>query len=302
MKRVSVTRGLFLFLFLVFAVLATDANVYAATPTWEDLQGFSGTEKMTKVYKEMDVTGDKKADTVKIVYTPKGDIIDPDYVDGEIKILVNGKRAYKQTRKLGPQWGVKLIRLKNGKAFFYISSTVGSGDNAYIGLYQYKSGKLKQVYDLDQFMKGAGDDAPGFQILNVTGNKIVFQGITQFNLTGMLYYKMTLVYKNGKFKLASNQMKTTGRVRGDLTNQSAIEQGNVWTSNYTIKAYKKAGSKKVAYKVKKGTKISIKKVIYKNKKFYFQVKELNGKKRTGYIPNPKSSKYPYYFEESMYVG
>ncbi len=302
MKRNGGIKSVLSFLFVLAFVLILDTEAVAATPAWEDLQGFSGIKKMTKVYKGMDVTGDKKVDTVKVVYTPKGTVVDPDYVDGEIKILVNGKRAYKQTRKLGPQWSVKLIRLKNGKAFFYISSTVGSGDNAYIGLYQYKSGKLKQVYDLDQFMKGAGDDAPGFQILNVTGNKIVFQGITQFNLTGMLYYKMTLVYKNGKFKLASNQMPTTGRVGVDSTNQSAIENGNVWTSNYTIKAYKKAGSKKVVYKVKKGTKISVKKVIYKNKKFYFQVEELNGKKRTGYIPNPKSSKYPYYFEESMYVG
>lgn len=110
MKRVSVVRGLFLFLFLVFAVLATDANVYAATPTWEDLQSFSGIKKMTKVYKEMDVTGDKKVDTVKVVYTPKGTVTDPDYVDGEIKVLVNGKRVYKQTRKGGPCWSVRVIR------------------------------------------------------------------------------------------------------------------------------------------------------------------------------------------------
>lgn len=298
MKRNGGIKSVLAFLFVLAFLLILDTEAVAATPTWEELQGFSGTQKMTKVYKEMDVTGDKKIDTVKVVYTPKGNVMDADYVDGEIKILVNGKRVYKEARKSGPYWNVRLIRLKNGKAFFYISSSVGSGDNAYIGLYQYKSGKLREVYDLDQFMKGAGDDAPGFQILNVTGNKIVFQGIAQFNLTGMLYYKMTLVHKNGKLKLASSQMPTTGRIGVESTSQGA----NIWTSNYTIKAYKKVGSKKLAYKVKKGTKISIKKVIYKNKKFYFQVKELNGKKRTGYIPNPKGSKYPYYFVESMYVG
>lgn len=298
MKRNDLLKYLFTLLFAVVMVFALEAKVFAATPGWEDLKSFDGITKRTKVYTELDVTGDKKKDTIKVVYTPKGDMSDPDFVDGEIKILVNGKRVFKEARYGSPQWAIRLIWLKNGKVIFYISSTVGSGDNGEAGLYQYQSGKLRQLYDLDKFTDGAGGDADGYTIQKVTGNKIVIERSTQFHLTGMLYYNMTLVYKNGKLKLASNQMKTTGRFSQSI----ATGNGNGWTAAYTMKVYNKAGSKKVAFKIKKGSKIEFKKVIYKNNKFYFQIRELSGKKRTGYIQNPKASKYPFYFEECVFVG
>lgn len=305
MKRNSILKGVFVFLFMMMATLVVDVEACAAVPTWEELSYvdddrdyccFVGLKKATKTCNKFDVTGDKKKDTVKIVYTPKDGLQYEEDVVGQLKIFVNGKCVFKQKRSQRPEWLVQIIQLKNGKVFFSIQSTIGSWDAPDKGLYQYRSGKLKKVLDLNPFY------IRGYEVVKVTGNKIILRAEGSFNLTGHIAYDVSLVYKKGKLRLASKRMKCYGCRTG-----RGYE--NVWTATHTMKVYKKMGSKKVAFKIKEDSKITIKKVIYEKNKIYFQVQELTGKKRTGYMPEPKNYRHdngtgygPHHFNECQFVG
>ena len=128
-------------------------------------------------------------------------------------------------------------------------------------------------------------------VTGVSGNTIKTEVAAQFHTTGIICFDMNVTYKGGKFKRTANTFRPNYESRE-----------NKWTAGRKIKAYKKAGSKKIAYTLKKGDVVTLDKIVYKNNKVYFQVKRSTGKVKTGYIPAAKKWAYPQYFEEAQFAG
>lgn len=233
-----------------------------------------------KVY-QYDVNGDGVADKVKVKIVYNND----EQYSRVIQIFVNDEVVFKQKREQDPVWYVSLIRLENGKVFFDIYSTVCSDDDCIHKLYSYQNGKLKSVYNFQKYYNKYAD----YYLLNITkvsGNTIKVSVMAQFFVTGRIRFDMNLSYKDGTFKRTSDSF--------------ALKSKHKWTANRKIKVYKKAGSKKVAYTLKKGTVVKLNKVVYKNNKVYFQVKKTNGKK--GYIPATTKMSSTCYFKEAQFAG
>lgn len=238
-----------------------------------------------EVLSKYDVTEDGKADAIKVKIVDNKD----EYDSATMQLFVNDKMVFQQKREASPYWSVSLIKLANGKVFFDIYSTIGSDDACIHQLYICKDDKLKSVYDFQKcYSKYADYFSMG--VVKVSGNTLKTSVQAQFFTTGKIQYDMNLNYKNGKFIITSN--KFTPKYK-------EMCRKNKWTAEKKIKVYKKAGSKKVAYTLKKGNVIKINKIIYKSNKIYFQVK--NSKGKTGYIPAAK--KYTSsYFKEAQYAG
>lgn len=245
--------------------------------------------KQGKSYTKYDVTGDKIADSVKMT-VKKSNKYKYDYSEN-MRIYVNNSVAYKITSSEVNSWTVNLIFLQNNIALFDISIIVVSDDVEMHELFQYKNGKLESVYDLQ------GKTALGYtnnhyiHVKKTSGNTIHCNVFTQFLTTGgFLSFDVTIKYEGGKFKIPP----TSFSIKYDKPRY------NKWTVNKKLKIYKKAGSKELAYILKKGDKIKINAVIYKGKKIYFQTK--NSKGMVGYLPATKDSSEPYCFKETVYSG
>lgn len=191
---------------------------------------------------------------------------------------------------------MNLIRLKNGKIFFEIRD----GFNDWVDthkLYAYNKGKLKCVYDFHKYYEKYAYRYL-VHIKKISGNTIKTNVQAQFYTTGIVKFNINVSYKDGKFMRTSNKY---------VPNYKEMNKKNKWTVNRKIKVYKKAGSKKLAYTLKKGNIVKINKIIYKNNKVYFQVKNKQGKGKTGYIPATKNAKASYdnkykYFKGIEFVG
>lgn len=177
---------------------------------------------------------------------------------------------------------MNLIRLKNGKIFFEIRD----GFNDWVDthkLYAYNKGKLKCVYDFHKYYEKYAYRYL-VHIKKSSGNTIKTKVEAQFYTSGSIKFNMNVSYKDGEFKSTSNQYDPRYK---------EMYHKNKWTVNKKIKVYKKAGSKQLAYTLKKRDVVKINKVIYKNNKVYFQVKNKEGKGKTGYIPATKNARATY---------
>ena len=265
----------------MLAVFAPTRQVEAAEAGIVSFELYEDGEDTCSKY---DVTGDKIQDTVKVTVKNNQD----DSYSGTLQVYVNGNLVFKQTREPDPIFHVNLIQLKNGKIFFDIESTIFSDDACIHNLYVYSKGKLKNVYDFQEYFANYASYYT-VNIVNVSGNTLKTEVRAQFHTTGIIRYNMKVAYKNGTLKRTSN----TYSINYD-------SRTNKWTVGRTIKAYKSAGSKKLAFTLKKGNSVQLNKVVYKNNKVYFQVKRSNGK--TGYIPAIRKYPYPQYFVEAQYAG
>lgn len=241
--------------------------------------------KQNVEYFQYDVTGDGKADKVEIQQKEHKD----NNESITLKVLINDQLAFQEKELYEPNWYVDLIKLANGKVFF----SIGARENDYVltlKLYAYKDGKLECVHDFYQNYK---DYASGYivNINNVSGNIIETEINAQFLVTGSVQYNMYLEYKDGSFKNASSEFPIKYK---------EMSKKNKWTVNRTIKTYKEAGSKDVAYTLKKGNVVKIYKVIYKNDEVYFQV--VNSKGKTGYMEGVKEYQNISFFKEVMFAG
>lgn len=275
-----------LIMLCALCVLGKEQKVYAAKSGYAKLGNVWDRNK-SKTYKKYDVTGDGKADKVKIVMKRIGE----NGYDGRLRIYVNGKLAYDNIASDCIYWSVGLVFLKNGKTFFNIMSLVSSDDVDLHKLYQYKYGKFTVAYDFLKYYEGYAHNVSA-GVDSVKGNTIYASICGQFWKTGGIGHNIKIQYKNGKLKRVSNYCPIS----------YGSERKNRWTANRKIKAYKNPGSKKVIYTIKKGDVIKINKVVYKNKKIYFQVKNKNGDGKTGYIPETIYPSAKTYFKEAYFSG
>ena len=127
---------------------------------------FMSPMKAEKTYKNYDITGDKKKDTVKIS-------IPKDQYDryGTVKITVN-----KKTTKITRTWTsyaihTRLITLKNGKAYLWIQGETDNEDDPWECIYQYKKGRFAKVVDFSKTSYNYTNHHHT-DILKVSGNTI----------------------------------------------------------------------------------------------------------------------------------
>lgn len=241
-----------------------------------------------KVLTQYDVNGDGKSDKVKYTKLDNQD----DENSATMRVFVNNKKVFEQTREDSPSWCLRLIKLENGKVIFDISSTIGSDDACIHQLYVCKDNKLKSIYNFQKYFENYADYYSA-DVVEVSGNTLKLTVYAQFYTTGSVRYDMKLCYisyKDGAFERASN---------GYTVNYKEMNKENKWTATRNIKVYKRADSKNVVFTLKKKDVVKINKITFINKKVYIQVKNRSGK--TGYIPAAKQYNGSY-FKEAQYAG
>lgn len=247
--------GFIVFLFCFFIMPVKTAE--AANPTEVTLEP-------NKVYTTYDVTGDRKNDIVRI--KTENDL----YGINKVSMLINNK-TFVISKDVCLYINAKIYTLKNGKPFIYLFLEYDNETGPVCGIFQYKSGKLKQVVNCLEFFGKSGQygyDVSG-AVERVKGNKITIKfGIMSYTL-GYSKYLCEFVYKSGTLKRVSSQVSITPPI-GTLTTQK------------NIKVYMKPTGKKAAYTLKAGKRVKVTGVYVKSGKFSIRINDVSTRK-TGWI-------------------
>ncbi|MDO4273803.1 MAG: hypothetical protein Q4D16_09040 [Eubacteriales bacterium] len=245
-----------LIVLLLMGVTLIPSKLVKASPTSVNLTP-------NKKYTAYDVTGDKKKDTVYIKTT------EGKYgVCKSVAVSVNGKIAYKFTNKNFWELKAKLYTLDNGQPFLYLYAVFDNGGGPVCGLFQYQSGKLKQVINFQTLMKSYGIHQSG-EIVKMNGNNVKARFYVMSYSLGPAYIDYNYVYQDGTLKPTSKTGSYYRVYTGGKTNSAFI-------TNKTIQAYRAAGSSQKAFTLKKGNKVTIDKCWVNGKQMYIRVK-YNGK-------------------------
>lgn len=224
------------------------------------------TLKAGKTYKSYDITGDKKADRIKIAPIKQYD----GYFTG-LKITVNGKTAY-LNKKIVCYLGttqIKLIKLKNGQAFLYLLSFVNNPDTDVNTVLTYKSGKLKTAIDCKKALgKKFGWDGTYGAVAKVSGNTITMTYSTSSYMFGPVEATYQYTYKGGKLKQAA-----TGTFKIPVKQKSFKALKN-------IPVYKNTACKAKKFTIKTGQKVKFTNISVKGNTVRVKV---NAGGKTGWI-------------------
>ena len=231
------------------------------------------------VRKNLDVTGDGYADTIKVTGTRTSKT--SGYLK-KIKVTVNGKTvvSYSNTNKINRAI-VSVVTLKNKTPFLWVDLLDGNG-TANQKLYKYESGSFEKVMSNKALNKTNTSDAV-ITSLAPDGNKVNVTFGVSTSVTGITRVKYSYVYEDGEFARTSN---TTSKI-SYVTNDSGSFTTNKLTAAGTFKAYKTTSLKSVAFTVKSGKKVQPLSVRIKGKKLLYKIK-YNGK--TGWFACPKIKK------------
>lgn len=261
---------LFAAVLMALFMIAILPNSAFAVKASNGAKAFELRENVT--YSQYDVTGDKKADKIKIVASYKNN-----YVGEKISIIINGKTAFSK-KTFFFSMKTQLIKLKNGKCFMYLYGPTDNGDAEICALYQVKGSKLKRIVD---FNKGFGTKAGnhvGGEVLNVSGNSATLRFRVMAYMSGNTYADYSYRYKSGTLKKISK----TGKLKvGEYTGKSSF------AAKKNIIAYKSTKCTSKKFTIKKGQKVKFLKVYVKGNTVRYYVKA-NGK--SGWIKVANSYK------------
>ena len=153
-----------------------------------------------KVYRDYDITGDQKKDSIQIKVQERPGI--PGTYN-EMSLYVNGKKVKKITaRTYFFKPVVELYTLENGKAFLYVDARGTQQNIAVSALYQYQSGKLKTAIDLKNHSGVSYGVSMGGSVLTVTGNTIKVRISVQSPYTGKItWLDYVYYYRDGTLKM-----------------------------------------------------------------------------------------------------
>ena len=195
----------------------------------------------TKTYKQYDVTGDDKADTLKVKVGKKS-----------VVLYVNGKKAYTQKASVFEDVMVSLYKMDGKTPMLALNSDWYS--QIFSKLLQYKSGKFVQQINMS--------NARGFawgRDLKITPNKITVNYMEE-HCIGNSTFAYTYTKKNGKWNCSKY-----GKYVPESYNGSGI------SAIKSFPVYKNVDLKTKAFTVKNGANVQIKKCrVYKGK-FYIQI-------------------------------
>lgn len=262
------------FVFAIGFLFMKPHSVMAANPPVADLT-------LELVYRQYDITGDQKPDVIVV-----------DYYRGIVSVMINDKTYY--TFKMGESGEVisKIYTLKNGTPILYLYSPDINYYGTVCGLFQFKSGKLVQVADLENLLK-KGYESYG-EVLKVKGNTITAQVFIMSYTLGVSYYEFDYVYKNGTLKPKS----TIGRVSKIFSQGGEVKK---LTVNRKINVYSSAKATKKVFTLKKGNKVVVDKIYHGAYGEWIRIKF---KGKTGWMKCADSLQIttPKYFSNIMYAG
>lgn len=240
--------------------------------------------KSGKTYTKYDITGDGKADSIRIVKSG-GD----QYYKSNLSIYVNNAVAYSFTDEFYYDVDVKLYTLKNKKVIVYVYAESDNYDGPVCGLFRYKNGQLNKLVDLQSFYP-YGMHSFG-EVTKVSGNTLQIKVFSMSWALGTVEMQYTLKYRNGTMVPSSK----TGKVIG--------YKSESWlTAKKNIQLYTGAASSKKAFVLKKGVSAKVTSCYINKTNVRFKVRLSNGK--TGWF---KASKKPLsdgrgLFNECWYAG
>ena len=244
-----------------------------------------------------DITGDGKADTIKLKL-----VKEDDWFLDKVNVFINGKKAASINAENSYAISVNYIVLSKKNVFLQI---YGFAENDYVvnnNIYKYnkKTKKLENVLNFSKVAGGTSMRAQGVTSASGSQIKVAYSG--QPCETGWLDCTYTFVYKNGKFKLKSNTTAVksifTKHVVDDAYGKYLAK--NQFVAIRTLKFYKTSSLKKVSFTAKKGDVLTLKKMKIAGGKTYLQFKKGN---KIGWIKvfNDYMQVYPD-FENSGWFG
>lgn len=256
-KRKQTQRRSFLLAFVMaLTVLAVPAAVsrpvQASSYAKKVLDNWVGIGT-SKTVSQYDLTGNGKADTLKISATSKG-----------VKVYVNGKKAYEKKAEIFED--IRFCLYKQQKGGMLLAVRPDWYSEQFATLLRYKSGKYVQKVNLYGAM-GIGE----IDSLKISSKKIVVPYVESRGI-GNATFDYTYTLKKGKWVIS--KYGTNPDISKDSTKLTVLKK---------FTAYKDVNSKSKAFTPKVGSEVQVKKCrVYKGK-FYVQ---LSYKGKTGWIKDP----------------
>lgn len=269
------------------AVFLLAIGIFAAMPSPAEAKAANNTLEVNKTYTQYDVTGDKKADTLR-VSAPWNESYK---MYDRYEVFINGKKALSAKDK-GYSINIRRLKLNNGKVYLAIVAIVDNSDIPGAAIYQYKNGKLKKAIDLDAMDKIGYHNS--VSNISASGDQI---GVTYHEMShslGFISFRLNYQYRNGKMVQKTTKPKLL---------QTSQAKGAYWTANRSMSVLKAPGGKKLTT-LKPGKKAAIDRIYIntKHNKIYLHVKIKGGK--AGWVKG--LTKYPAggntLFKEVMYAG
>lgn len=256
----------FTFLICLMMTVRMSVCVHAATPRMISL-------RQGRTYKQYDVTGDRKADRLKVTNS---------YYYGT-RVYVNGKIAFQ--RSYGSEWIEKanIVILKNGKTFLYLQVNDGGDYSSTSFMLQYKSGRLKNVLNPTSDIWHNSGARWWFTLKKVSGNSVLLQISIRNPSLSWIDANVSYQYKNNKFVIK----KRTVGVSYYTWNRNKTQK-----TTRNLQLYRSATSGSKAGVLKKGVKGRVTKVYLGKKNIRFYVVGTNGKK--GWFNSLKRARYAGY--------
>lgn len=281
MKKKTNFMLMTLLLFFAGAFLGSVQKVQAANPTQVTL-------KSNRVYSTYDITGDGRADRIciKTSKDTSGNWIN------KTSVIINGKNfasysggAYEVT--------AKLYTLQNKKPFLYLYACADNYDGPVCGIFQYRSGRLKQIINCQTVFKGYGAHLYG-DVVKIKNNTMSVKFFVMSWTVGPSYYTLNYVYKDGTLKRASSKVAS-------IEMSGLKYRGYTYvTASYDMKVYTGTDTQKKAFTLKKGQKVKFTGAYIKSGKHLLQIQTQSGKK--GWIKCSSSYLGGAPFVEVMYAG
>lgn len=245
-KQIQSILGIMLF-FAVGLICMEVEQVTAASVT-----SLSPSRSGQRVSSKVDLDGDGVLDTVSAYNTT----YDGTYTK-YIYVSVNGKTALKLdlTKECAYGFHMNIVESDAQNKCIQIYASSDNDMITFNCLYKYDvvSGQFLELLNLFQ-----GVHRNSVNVKRATETGFVVNNRYQPMETGWIYWDYTYVWENGNIALKS----TTGPVTYCIKKK--------FTTDRTIKFYKKPGGKKVSFTLKKGKKVKMKQVKMTKKKMYVQ--------------------------------
>ncbi|TGY97791.1 hypothetical protein E5329_02745 [Petralouisia muris] len=181
--------------------------------------------------------------------------------------------------------------MENGKPFLYFWLVEEDEEGPVCGVFQYESGKLKQVIDCKNFF--GKKHRYGYSVhssgIRAKGNALEIDFWLMSYTVGGMSCNYRFEYKNGSLKRTSSQ---TSAVKAPFTTMTASKN---------IKIYDSPNKKKVLYTLKSGQRIMVIGAYVKSGNFSLKVKNLSTGK-SGWIKCLKKFPSEKLFKEVVYTG
>ncbi len=241
--------------------------------------------KTEKVYRQYDITGNGKRDTLQIKK-----IGDKDNMFEGIHVYVNDRKVLTEMNWYY-ELKAKVIRLKNGKDYLFFHFS-GDNDDGASGIYEYKNGGLKKCVDLVSVINNMGYHSWA-DIDRVEDNTVIVDHSSMSYALANVHFESRYQFRNGKLKLQSNSHKVTGYYNGK--GKLGIKK---LTATKSAILYREKTMKNIKGRMKKGDKLRVMECYISGKMISYYVELENGK--SGWYRSPRSCTQP--FKEIGYAA